>query len=227
MTKGLFVTATGTEAGKTYICSLILKKLVKGGEKATYYKGALSGAIEADGKLIPGDSAEVLAAADIETDPCLHVSYVYRTEASPHLAAEIEGNPPFLSKMLRDYERICSSADYIVVEGSGGIICPLRSEKDCLLMLTDLIKAFGLKILIVSPAGLGAINSALLTISYAKSMDIDIAGIILNRYDPGNPVHENNRKMIEQLSGICVKAAVRENDSEIDISHEKLKLLFD
>ena len=44
MAKGLFVTATGTDAGKTYITALLVKKLSETGLRAGYYKAALSGA---------------------------------------------------------------------------------------------------------------------------------------------------------------------------------------
>ena len=44
MAKGIFVTGTGTDVGKTYVTALIVKKLVDAGIHAGYYKAALSGA---------------------------------------------------------------------------------------------------------------------------------------------------------------------------------------
>lgn len=44
MAKRIFVTGTGTDVGKTYISSLILKGLVEEGKNCAYYKAALSGA---------------------------------------------------------------------------------------------------------------------------------------------------------------------------------------
>lgn len=44
MSKGIFVTATGTDIGKTYVTALIIKKLREYGINAGYYKAALSGA---------------------------------------------------------------------------------------------------------------------------------------------------------------------------------------
>ena len=44
MGKGLFVTGTGTDTGKTYIAALMVKKLYEAGYHAGYYKAALSGA---------------------------------------------------------------------------------------------------------------------------------------------------------------------------------------
>ena len=65
MTKAIFVTATGTDVGKTYISALIVKKIRELGYNCGYFKPALSGAIEKDGKLIPGDCDFVLKTAGI------------------------------------------------------------------------------------------------------------------------------------------------------------------
>ncbi|MGB5824107.1 MAG: dethiobiotin synthase [Proteocatella sp.] len=225
MAKGIFVTATGTDVGKTYISGLILKKLIENGCKATYYKGALSGALEIDGKLVAGDAKEVLETAGIQGDPNSCVSYIYKTPVSPHLASQIEGNPIELSKMLSDYSSLKIKNDYILTEGSGGLICPLRLDEGKL-MLTDLIKALGLEILIVASAGLGTINATLLTVSYANQMGIVIRGIILNGYERENPMHIDNKNQIEKLVGMKITTTVAKGDKELDISIEELKSIF-
>ena len=56
MSKGLFITGTGTDIGKTYVTGLIVKKLHEAGLRAAYYKAAMSGYVrDAEGYLIPGD----------------------------------------------------------------------------------------------------------------------------------------------------------------------------
>ena len=66
----------------------------------------------------------------------------------------------------------------MVVEGCGGIICPLRFD-DKKIMLTDIIKLLNLPIIIVADGGLGTINDTVLTAEYAKSQGFSIRGIIL------------------------------------------------
>ena len=57
MSRNLFVTATGTEIGKTYVAGLIARTLQEAGLKAAYYKAAMSGSQRRpDGTLIPGDA---------------------------------------------------------------------------------------------------------------------------------------------------------------------------
>ena len=55
MSKGYFVTATGTDVGKTFITALLVKKWRDCGIDAGYYKAALSGAELRDGRRVPRD----------------------------------------------------------------------------------------------------------------------------------------------------------------------------
>ena len=215
MTKAIFVTATGTDVGKTYISALIVKKMRELGYNCGYYKPALSGAEIVNGKLVPGDCAYVLKTAKINAEPMNYVSYVFKTAVSPHLASEIEKKPINIEKIKSDFERIKKEYDFVVVEGAGGIICPfnLKEQK---LMLPDVIKSLGLDILIVASASLGTINSTVLTAEYAKQHNINVKGIILNNYDETDFMQIDNKKQVEALTGVKVVATVKKEDKEID-----------
>ncbi len=216
MTKGIFITATGTDIGKTYISGLIVKKMRELGFNCGYYKPALSGAEIVEGKLIPGDCKHVLEEAKIKDNPFDFVSYVFKPAVSPHLAAQIENNPIKLQKILNDFEELKKKFDYIVVEGAGGIICPfnLKEEK---LMLPDVIKSLGLDIIIVASGSLGTINSTVLTVEYAKQQGINIKGIILNNFNPNDEMQIDNKLQVENLTGIKVISTVGNNDKTIKI----------
>lgn len=215
MTKAIFVTATGTDVGKTYISALIVKKMRELGYNCGYFKPALSGAEIVNGKLVPGDCAYVLKTAKINAEPMNYVSYVFKTAVSPHLASEIEKNPINIEKIKSDFERIKKEYDFVVVEGAGGIICPfnLKEQK---LMLPDVIKSLGLDILVVASASLGTINSTVLTAEYAKQHNINVKGIILNNYDETDFMQIDNKKQVEALTDVKVVATVKKEDKEID-----------
>ena len=94
MSRNLFLTGTGTDIGKTYIASLITKKLHDSGRSTAYYKAAMSGnPRREDGSLIPGDAAFVKEASGIPQPLEEMCPYVYELAYSPHLASRIEGNP--------------------------------------------------------------------------------------------------------------------------------------
>ena len=214
MTKAVFITATGTDVGKTYISALIVKKMRELGYNCGYFKPALSGAEIIDGKIIPGDCNYVLKQAGIDAPPENYVSYVFKTAVSPHLASEIENNPIKIEKIKSDFARIKKEFDYIVVEGAGGIVCPFNLGKEKL-MLPDAIKTLGLDIVIVASASLGTINSTVLTAEYAKNNGIKVRGIILNNYDENDLMQKDNKIQVEALTGIKVIAAVKKGEKGI------------
>lgn len=153
------------------------------------------------------------------------ISYLYKTPVSPHLAAKLEGNPVILSKIQEDYEKVCSRFDYVVTEGIGGIICPIRWDDYDKILLEDFIKALSLPTLIVASAGLGTINATVLTVEYLKQRQIPIVGIILNHY-LGNDMEKDNIKMIEALTGVSVIGCVKEDDITLNLSLHELQRLF-
>ena len=66
MSKGLFITGTGTDTGKTYITALLLKKMNESGYSCAYYKAAMSGnERDSNGDLIPGDACHVKTVSGI------------------------------------------------------------------------------------------------------------------------------------------------------------------
>ena len=215
MTKAVFITATGTDVGKTYISALIVKKMRELGYNCGYFKPALSGAEIIDGKIIPGDCNYVLKQAGIDAPPENYVSYVFKTAVSPHLASEIENNPIKIEKIKSDFARIKKEFHYIVVEGAGGIVCPFNLGKEKL-MLPDVIKTLGLDIVIVASASLGTINSTVLTAEYAKNNGIKVRGIILNNYDENDLMQKDNKIQVEALTGIKVIAAVKKDEKDIE-----------
>lgn len=225
MSKGIFITGTGTDIGKTYVTALIVKKLHRSGINAGYYKPALSGAELANGQLVPGDCKFVAETAGLNIQPAKLTSYMYETAVSPHLAAQIEQRPIEPAVILADFTDFAQKHDFITVEGCGGIICPLRLD-DKTLMQTDIIKLLNLDLLIVTPSGLGSINNAVLTVQYAESLGLTVKGFILNNYDAANFLHQDNRKVITHMTKLPVVACVASHASDLDMDLTALCSLY-
>lgn len=226
MSKSLFITATGTDIGKTYITALITKRLRTAGINAGYYKAALSGAEKLpDGSLLPGDAVFVAKTSGMTENPKNLVSYIYQEPLSPHLAAIRKGNPVNINKIYADYQTALSKYDYVTMEGSGGIICPIRWDKRHIL-LEDIIKELHLGVLVISNAILGSINNCVLTIVYLKQKNIPIRGIILNNYNDNDFMQCDNKHMIEELTNIPVLACVPPHAADINIDIDILKSLY-
>lgn len=215
MTKKLFITATGTDIGKTYVSALIIKKMRESGFNCGYFKPVMSGVTELGGHLIDSDANYVTQIADIPTPAEECVSYWWKEAVSPHLAAKRINQKIDIDKIKYDFAQISKKYDYLLIEGAGGITCPIKTEDDETYLLKDLIWELGLSIIIVADAGLGTINSTLLTVDYAKSNGIDIEGIILNNYESDNFMHWDNLERIEQLTGVNVVATVAKDANDI------------
>lgn len=225
MSKKVFITATGTDIGKTFISALIVKKLRENDVDAGYYKPALSGALLDKGKLIPGDVDYVCSKSGLDNKYEELVSYVFETAVSPHLAAKINNVQIDKENILDHYLKLKDKFEFLVVEGCGGIICPLNMDNE-LIMLTDIIKMMNINIVIVASSGLGTINTTVLTIEYARSLNIGISGIILNNYEDDNFLHQDNKEKIEKLTGIKVISCVKKDSLDLEIDIEELKSIF-
>ncbi len=225
MGKALFITGTGTDIGKTYVTGLIVKKLHDAGHSAGYYKAALSGAeVGADGTLLPGDALHVARVANLAAEDT-HVSYIYRDAVSPHLAAQIENRPMDFDKVEQHYQMAKERTDYLTVEGSGGIICPLRWDEEQHVILDDLVVRLGLPALVVADAGLGTINAAVLTAEHLKLRGIPLMGFIFNNWE-GGTMEEDNVRMVEVLTGAPVLARVPHDADELPMAAEALAALY-
>ena len=227
MSKNLFITGTGTDVGKTYVTGLIVKKLREGGKSAAYYKAAMSGNDRRpDGSLIPGDALQVKTMSGIEQPLEEMCPYIYETAVSPHLAAKSEGNPVEMDRVLKNFDQVCDRYEYVTAEGSGGILCPLRFDEQKI-QLEDFIKARSLACLMIADAGLGTINAVVLTAEYMNARKIPVTGIIFNHYEPGNPLHEDNKQMCETMTGLKVVACVKNDDTDLDIPVDVLEGFYE
>ena len=228
MGKALFITGTGTDVGKTYVTALIVKCLRDAGLDAGYYKAAISGAEkdEEDGTLHAGDALYVKEIAELSETQEELVSYVYEAAVSPHLAAQLDNKPIDFDMVEKDFRRALSQHEYITMEGSGGIICPLRWDKEQHVILDDLVLRLGLGALIVADAGLGTINAAVLTVEHLRARNISVRGIILNRFHDGDIMEEDNLDMVEALTGVKVVATVKSGDEALDMDAKELAALY-
>ena len=218
MNKGYFVTATGTDVGKTFITALLVKKWRDSGIDAGYYKAALSGAELRDGKWVAGDADYVKRIANLPDTQEQLVSYVYKEAVSPHLAARKEGNPVELAKVKDDFDAACTRHEFVFAEGSGGIICPIRYD-DQKIFLVDIVKTLNLPLVIVTTAALGSINACVLTVEYARNRGLDVRGLIVNRYGcSGNlEMEDDNIRMMQDLTGLEILAKVKDGDTDLGV----------
>lgn len=227
MSKALFVTGTGTDTGKTYVTGLIVKKLQEAQKNPAYYKAAMSGNDRRpDGTLIPGDALAVQTMSGIDQSLTSMCPYVYEHAYSPHLASRLEGNPVVMDVVKHGFADVTTDYDYITVEGSGGILCPICFD-EAKIQLEDVVKKLHLSSILIADAGLGTINSVVLTAEYMKTHGLPLKGIIFNHYHPGDVMEDDNIFMCEHMTGLPTLAKVQDGDTELDMNIDALCALYD
>jgi len=170
-----FVTATDTDAGKTYMACQILKAWKRQGFTVAAFKPVASGGIYQEEQLVSEDAlalAEVTGQSTEDINP-----FVYEKPASPHIADE-QGTFD-LSVCLQHYQTLLAQYDRVLVEGVGGWCVPLSDN----LMLTELVDTLKLPVVMVVNVKLGCINHALLTAAQIRRDKQPLYGWIANRID--------------------------------------------
>lgn len=226
MAKGIFITGTGTDVGKTIVSAGIVYALKNKGFNVGYFKGALSGATEKNGELIPGDTWFVKEFAALEEELNNMTPYLYKTPVSPHLAGSIEGNPVNREVVLKSFSKLKNKYEYIVAEGAGGLIVPLNYEN---YYVYNLIKDLKMSAIIVSDSGLGTIHNTVSTVMCARNLGIEVSGIIMNNFDENNICHGDNKKIIEDICKTPIIATIPKIENMIseEMDFGNMREVFD
>jgi dethiobiotin synthetase len=197
--RGLFVAGTDTEIGKTVVASALCAALVAAGVDVGAFKPAVTGLDEPadDGKPIDHE----LLAACAGMAPSEVAPYRFGPAVSPHLAAELAGEVIDLDRLVAAARR-ASESRTLIVEGVGGLLVPLTLDG---VLLRDFAAALALPLVIVARPGLGTINHTLLTIEAARSVGLDVRGVVITPW-PAEPdaMLRSNAATIEALSGVEV-----------------------
>jgi len=197
MARGIFVTGTSTEVGKTVVAAAIARTLTAEGERVTVFKPAVTGldeGVETDHELLRRASGS--GQSDEEIAP-----YRYGPPASPHLAAALAGEEIDPEQLRAAAAAAAQGADAIVCEGVGGFLVPLSPTY----LVRDLAVDLGYPLVVVASPGLGTINHTLLTIEAARAAGLEVAAVVLNPW-PAEPsqIESDNRRTIADLADVEV-----------------------
>ena len=218
----LFLSATGTDVGKTYISGELLAKMKSAGIDVGYYKFVLSGS-EEKGYYHLGDPEYVKKRATLLEPAEDLVSYVYKQPLSPHLAAQLEGHPARLEKIEEDYKAIKTRHAYTLIEGCGNLYCPLCEEP--YLEQSELVKHLDLATILVAPAGLGGLGAIATTLAYAESKGIRVLALVLNHFDEEDLICADNLRYAQAHFNLPVFPCP--TNGEIGITSKALVGLFE
>lgn len=214
---GLFVVGTDTGVGKTEVAAAMVRALVGEGRRVGVMKPVATGAYR-DADLWTCDDARRLIAAAGGTIPLGHVAPIlFEEPLAPSVAARRAGRPLSFDAVVRAVGDALtwwsSRADVMVVEGIGGLFCPLAEGTT----VADLAIALDYPLVIVARRGLGTLNHTLLTVEAAQRRTLRIAGIVLNSPEPDDntlAAATNAAELAARLEGVALVAEVPHGDQE-------------
>src|SRR3954464_13584032 len=125
--RGVFVTGTDTEVGKTVVAAAICAAAVERGISLAAFKPVVTGLDEPAGEW-PRDHELLAALANAGQSPEDIAPYRYGPPVSPHLAAQIAGETVDPERLVGTAQAQAEKADALVVEGVGGLLVPLGNE---------------------------------------------------------------------------------------------------
>lgn len=177
MGKGIFVTGTDTGVGKTIVSASLAKLLKMRGCNVGVMKPVTTGCEMVDGKLVSEDAMLLARAASVAYSDEL-APYRFTEPAAPSDAARKEKISIDCSMLVEKYQTLASRHDFMIVEGAGGLMVPLVGG----ILIADLAKMMELPLLVVARGSLGTINHTLLTCFAASQMELEVKGVIINRF---------------------------------------------
>jgi dethiobiotin synthetase len=207
--RGLFVTATDTGVGKTILSACLLAAMAADGERVRAFKPVVTGledrAQRGGGEADPWPADHELLAAAAGMSPRDVAPFRYGPATSPHLAAEMAGEPIDPDRLLtaaRGASGPDAQRETLVVEGVGGLLVPLAPNY----LVRDLAAALELPLLIAARAGLGTINHTLLTIDAARAAGLEVLAVVFTPW-PAQPttLERSNRETIARLGDVEVQ----------------------
>lgn len=173
-----FVTAIGTDSGKTLASAIVCECL-----SADYWKPVQSG--------LPRDTDTVRALIS-NTKTIFHAEqYLLKTPVSPHAAARIDG-----VHISLDAFRIPETTNNLIAEGAGGCMVPLNDHD----LMIDLIAHLRIEVILVSNHYLGSINHTLLTVEALHTRNLPVKGVIFN----GDTNEETERIILSRTRLKCL-----------------------
>lgn len=190
--RGVFITGTDTNVGKTTFSALLVSALKRRQNLVRYFKPIQTGR--------DSDTATVARLARLTSNDVSEPIYEFPEPISPNRAALLNGQEIEIDRIKTTFlMNGCLSDAFRVIEGAGGLLVPINAKQT----VRDLALALGFPLVIVASTRLGTINHTLLTVEAARTAGCRILGLVLN----GEEDH-GLAKLLAELTDLPVLANI-------------------
>jgi dethiobiotin synthetase len=174
----LFVTATGTDIGKTFVTAGLIRHIRAAGRTVAAIKPVVSGFDPDDWQ--GSDPALLLAALGrpLTLEEVEGVSpWRFKAPLSPHTAAQHEGRAIAFQELVEFCRRaMAARRGVLLVEGIGGVMVPLDDRHSVL----DLMSMLRIPIILVAGSYVGTLSHTLTALEVVARRNLDIAAVVVS-----------------------------------------------
>lgn len=202
-----FITATGTDIGKTYFTCKIIQELISNNKQVKVLKPVISGY---DFKNKENDLFYILKAMGLEyTQQNIEQISLYRLKQaqSPDIAASYEN----VNLEFRDIVKFCSlpcSAEYLLIEGAGGVMVPITKNQTYL----DLIKALNMQVILLTGSYLGAISHTLTAYNCMVNSGVKVNQIVINETENSSVKTNDMQQSLKKFVNCDINILLKNQD---------------
>jgi dethiobiotin synthetase len=185
--KIIFVTGTDTGVGKTIFTGLLLHHLRATGRHALAMKPFCSGG-RADVRLLRAMQDGELTEDEINP-------FYFPEPVAPLVSARRRRRAISLANVVREIRKIARRCEYLLIEGSGGLLVPLGEKY----LVSDMIKRLDCEVIVVSRNRLGTLNHTLLTVRALKNDGVKKIMVALMETGEKDASSKTNERVLREL----------------------------
>ncbi|MDF1825820.1 MAG: dethiobiotin synthase [Verrucomicrobiales bacterium] len=185
MAKAVFITGTDTDVGKTWVAVRLIELMRRRGIRAVGMKPIECGS---------DDDSRALHAAAADAGVTLEEVNPVHLDEPVAPAAVSEPVEICFEELKTAFGKLSEKADFVVVEGAGGWLVPIDTEKS----VADLAACLGVPVVVVAANRLGCLNHTLLTAQAIHSAGVELRGVFLNLFGAEDLSQQSNADQLRQ-----------------------------
>jgi dethiobiotin synthetase len=220
----IFITATDTDAGKTYFAQILTAALVKKDYQVAVFKPISAGCElkhAAQGEILVNEDAQLLLQQANCGQGISEINPIaFELAIAPHIAANLMNVDIKLADINVGYERIIARAcDIVITEGAGGWRLPLGKG----IFLSEFVQQTKQQVILVVNMKLGCLNHAVLTYEAIVADGLDCIGWVANCVEPMNYLAENIAELrtlipVPMIAQLGFETDINKASSNVNVS---------
>lgn len=213
MNSAIFITATDTDAGKSYFSELLVRALVKADKRVAVFKPVSAGCQVIDGVLVNDDALRLMNAANSQ-QPLSEINPIAFKEAiAPHIAAKYQAEQLSVARIGEHWHTVLQrQADVIITEGAGGWRLPLGNGE----YLSAFAQQSQQQVILVVNMKLGCLNHSMLTYQAIVADGLNCIGWVANCQMPMAYLNDN----IDELKSLLPVPLIAQLDFQPDVAQQ-------